>query len=56
MSGKDLCKTCVHYWLDFPLPCDHYVPHCETADKSGVDMEDISYPCLECPFNSYAQK
>ena len=53
----DLCKTCEHYWLDFPLPLDHYESHCEILDrKSGKLLDDIvPYPCLECPFNSYSE-
>ena len=57
MENKmDLCKTCKHFWNDFPLPCDHYEPHCEIADKEGINMEDIPYPCFNCPFNSYSKK
>jgi hypothetical protein len=56
MKKKDLCKTCEHFWNDFPLPCDHYEPHCEIADKKGIKMEDIPYPCMDCPFNSYSKK
>ena len=55
---KDICKTCEHYWLDFPLPLDRYVPHCEILDrKGGGNMDEvIAYPCLECPFNCYSKK
>jgi len=55
---KDLCKKCEHYWLDFPLPCDHYEPHCEILDRmSCKPMDDVvPYPCDECPFGSYSKK
>ena len=55
---EDLCKTCEHYWLDFPLPLDHYEPHCEVLDRKGGKKMDeaVPYPCLKCPFNSYARK
>ena len=57
---KDLCKTCKYYWTDFPLPLDHVVPHCEILDKKkglSADMDnEVSYPCLECPFNCYTRK
>ena len=33
---KDLCNTCKHYWTDFPMPLDHYEPHCEIIDKNMV--------------------
>lgn len=56
---KDLCKTCSHYWVDFPLPLEQYVSHCEIVDKKiGFrKMDDaVPYPCLNCPFNSYKKK
>lgn len=56
---KDLCKKCKHYWLDFPLPCDHYEPHCEILDRKPTSktMDDtIPYPCLKCPFDSFSLK
>ena len=56
---KDICQTCGHYWLDFPMPLDRYVPHCEVLDnKPGVHSMDetVPYPCLKCPFNSYSKK
>ena len=57
---KDLCKTCQHYWLDFPLPLDSVVPHCEILDeKYGLSAnidEKIPFPCLKCPFNCYLKK
>ena len=59
MANKDLCKTCGHYWLDFPLPLDCYVPHCEIVDRKPEfkKMEDaVPYPCLKCPFDSYSEK
>ena len=63
-ESKDLCKTCIHYWQDFPLPLDQplnrVVSHCEILDeKKGLsaDMDsEIPYPCLECPFNCYKKK
>ena len=56
---KDLCKTCKHYWIDYPLPLDFAECHCEIVDeKYGLKHIDeyISYPCVECPFNSYIKK
>ena len=58
---KDLCKTCEHYWVDFPLPLDHYEPHCEIVDKKHGYRADkfaelVPYPCLKCPFNCYKKK
>jgi len=58
---KDLCKTCEHYWLDFPLPLEQYEPHCEIIDKkysNGVEKfaELVPYPCSECPFDCYKRK
>lgn len=58
---KDLCKTCEHYWQDFPLPLDKFISHCEILDKrDGIfkaDMDEkVPYPCMECPFNSYVKK
>ncbi len=52
---KDLCKTCGRFWLDFPMPLDHYEAHCEVLDNNGGGLLDdkVSYPCLECPFNAY---
>lgn len=59
-ENKDLCETCVHYWVDFPLPLDSVVPHCEILDEEkglSVNMDSyISYPCLECLFNCYIKK
>ena len=58
-SSKDLCKTCKHYWTDFPLPLDHVIAHCDQVDeKYGFKpMDDyVSYPCLKCPFDSYVKK
>ena len=59
-ENKDLCKTCNHYWTDFPLPLDHVVSHCEILDEKkglSVDMDnEVTYPCLECPFNCYSKK
>ena len=55
-ENKDLCKTCEHYWTDFPLPLDHYEPHCEIVDSNiGYNkMNDaVPYPCLKCPFDCY---
>lgn len=60
LKQKDLCKTCKHYWTDFPFPLDHVVSHCEIIDeKKGLlaDMDsEVPYPCLECPFNCYVKK
>lgn len=59
METKDLCKTCEHYWQDFPLPLEYVVSHCEIVDEKyfNKDMNDIvPYPCLECPFNCYKKK
>lgn len=56
---KDLCQTCEHHWLDFPMPLDHYESHCEISDKKhGFGSMDkfVPYPCLKCPFNSYSKK
>ncbi len=57
---KDLCKTCTHYWQDFPLPLDHIESHCEILDeKKGLSAnmdKEIPYPCLKCPFNCYISK
>ena len=58
-EDKDLCKSCTHYWVDFPLPLDHAVPHCSIIDdKVGFShMDDVvPYPCIECPFNCYTKK
>lgn len=57
---KDLCKTCEHYWEDFPMPLEYVISHCEILDeKEGLSAnmnEKVPYPCLECPFNSYKKK
>lgn len=58
---KDLCKTCVHYWLDFPMPLDHYESRCEVMDKQqkyfGRTLDEVvPFPCLKCPFDSYLRK
>ena len=55
---KDLCKTCRRYWLDFPMPLDRFVSHCEVLDRRGGGLLDdvVGYPCLECPFDSYIGK
>ena len=60
-KNKDLCKTCEHYWLDFPLPLDCYVSHCDILDEKygliGTIMDEkVPYPCLKCPFNCYKKK
>lgn len=58
-ENKDLCKTCEHHWLDFPIPLESYISHCEILDtKPGNNKMDdvISYPCLKCPFDSYSKK
>lgn len=59
MKQKDLCKTCVHYWQDFPIPLDHIESHCEIVDKKlGYDKMDkvVPYPCTKCPFDCYSKK
>ena len=59
MEQKDLCKTCIHFWMDFPLPLENAEPHCEILDSkhSFTDMDNyIPYPCTKCPFNSYVKK
>ena len=55
---EDLCKTCEHFWLDFPMPLDKYIAHCTVLDKNGGGLLDdvVDYPCLKCPFNSYNMK
>lgn len=60
-KNKDLCKTCEHYWTDFPLPLDRVISHCEILDeKYGLEATNmdakVPYPCLKCPFNSYSPK
>lgn len=53
---KDLCKRCKHYWLDFPLPLDHYESHCDIVDemRNVKCMDDVvPYPCTKCPFDAY---
>ena len=59
-KNNDLCKTCKHYWTDFPMPLEKAISHCEILDeKCGleVNMDDIvSYPCLKCPFDCYTKK
>jgi len=55
-EDKDLCKTCTHFWTDFPMPLDYAICHCDKVDeKYGFkSMSDyVSYPCLKCPFDSY---
>ena len=54
-DNKDLCKTYEHFWLDFPLPLERYIPHCEKIGLNNMD-EIVPYPCLECPFNNYSKK
>lgn len=54
-ENKDLCKTCEHYWLDFPLPLDRYIPHCEIVGFKDMD-DAVPYPCLKCPFDCYSKK
>ena len=56
---KDLCRTCEHHWLDFPLPLNGFIAHCEILDRKpgNNNMDEIvPYPCLECPFDSYHRK
>ena len=57
--NKDLCKTCEHYWKDFPLPLERVVSHCEILDNMNFSKEMdevVPYPCLKCPFDSYNKK
>lgn len=60
MPDTDLCQTCTHYWLDFPMPLDRYVPHCEILDTSpcvhGKLDEIVPCPCLKCPFGCYEKQ
>lgn len=59
---KDLCKTCNHYWVDFPLPLENVVSHCAIVDeKYGISNnnkmdEIVPYPCTKCPFDCYSKK
>ena len=58
---KDLCKTCEHYWNDFPVPLDHYESHCEIIDEKYFNSVEkfaklVHYPCKECPFGCYTKK
>ena len=59
-ENKDLCKTCEHYWTDFPLPLDTVVSHCEILDEKyglSANMDKmVEYPCLKCPFDCYIKK
>lgn len=59
MEEKDLCKTCEHYWQDFPMPLEQIISHCEILDRQpGIkEMNDVvPYPCIKCPFDSYSEK
>lgn len=56
---KDLCKTCKHFWMDFPMQLDHCEAHCEIVDQkyTSKTMDDVvEYPCLKCPFDCYSEK
>ena len=56
---KDLCKSCKHHWIDFPLPLDHCESHCMIVDTkmTGVKMNEVvEYPCIKCPFDEYLKK
>ena len=56
---KDLCKTCSHYWVDYPFPIEQCIEHCEIADEKigfGKMDEVVLYPCVDCPFNAYQKK
>lgn len=56
---KDLCKSCKHYWIDFPLPLDHCEAHCMIVDTKmpRVKMDEVvEYPCIKCPFGEYSEK
>ena len=52
---EDLCKSCIHFWEDFPMPLDHFEPHCEILDRKGklLTKDNVPFPCLKCPFDSY---
>ena len=50
-DNKDLCKTCEHYWVDFPLPLDHVEGQCEI-----IDGRLLHGAMSVCPFNSYKKK
>jgi hypothetical protein len=59
IDKDDLCKSCEHYWQDFPMPLDRVVSHCEVLDRKGSlkEMNDVvPYPCLKCPFDSFNKK
>ena len=60
IEEKDLCKTCKHYWQDFPMPLEQVISHCEILDGKSVGNksmdEFVSYPCVKCPFDLYNQK
>lgn len=30
---KDLCQTCKHYWVDFPMPLEYVISHCDKVDE-----------------------
>ncbi len=59
-KNNDLCKTCKHYWQDFPLPLEAVISHCDILDeKYGFEAnmnEKVPYPCLKCPFDCYIKK
>lgn len=58
-ENNDLCKTCKYYWIDFPMPLEKVISHCEILDEKyglEVNMDDIvPYPCLKCPFDCYSK-
>ena len=56
---RDLCKTCEHYWQDFPMPLEQIISHCEILDKKpgNKSMDEIvPFPCTECPIDGYSKK
>ena len=58
-NNKDLCKSCKHYWVDFPMPLKYAISHCEILDAKNINQdmnEVVPYPCVKCPFNKYEIK
>ena len=50
---EDLCKSCIHFWVDFPMPLSEL--HCEILDEKGklLTKDIVPFPCLKCPFDNY---
>lgn len=60
-NNNDLCKTCKHYWQEFPMPLEEVISHCEILDKKyglyAAKMDEkVPYPCLKCPVDCYIKK